>query len=97
MRDKQILKEQNLFMILFKLIGIIFLLFVICFIAIVIEESFFGGRRRRKLEREARAKLVEPEVVEALRNSSFCGGQEGPDSSRSDNPTPKQECAPDAG
>lgn len=45
-------------MILFKIVGIIFLLFVICFIAIVIEESFLGGRRRRKLEREARAKQL---------------------------------------
>jgi hypothetical protein len=49
-------------MILFKIVGIIFLLFVICFIAIVIEETFLGGRRRRKLEREARAKLAGPEV-----------------------------------
>jgi len=49
-------------MILFKIIGIIFLLFVLCFIAIVIEESFLGGRRRRKLEREMRAKPAGPEV-----------------------------------
>jgi len=42
-------------MILQKLIGIVFLLFVICFIAIVIEELFLGGKRRRKLERQRRA------------------------------------------
>ncbi|WP_168205802.1 hypothetical protein [Geobacter sp. FeAm09] len=42
-------------MILQKLIGVVFLLFVICFIAIVIEELFLGGKRRRKLERQRRA------------------------------------------
>ena len=49
-------------MILFKIVGIIFLLFVICFVAIVIEESFLGGRRRRKLERVARSKQAETNV-----------------------------------
>lgn len=50
-------------MILQKLIGIVFLLFVICFIAIVIEELFLGGKRRRKLERQRRAdyEMAEPE------------------------------------
>jgi len=43
-------------MILQKCIAIIFLLFCVCFIAIVIEETFLGGRRRRKLEREMREK-----------------------------------------
>jgi hypothetical protein len=42
-------------MILQKLIAIVFLLFVICFIAIVIEELFLGGKRRRRLERQRRA------------------------------------------
>jgi hypothetical protein len=41
-------------MVLTKIIGIIFLLFVICFVAIVIEETLLGGRRRRKLERSVR-------------------------------------------
>jgi preprotein translocase subunit SecG len=41
-------------MILQRIIAVIFLLFCICFIAIVIEETFLGGRRRRKLERETR-------------------------------------------
>jgi NADH:ubiquinone oxidoreductase subunit 3 (subunit A) len=41
-------------MILQKLIAVVFLLFVICFIAIVIEELFLGGKRRRKLERQRR-------------------------------------------
>lgn len=39
---------------LFKIIAVIFLLFVVCFIAIIIEETFLGGRRRRRLERQAR-------------------------------------------
>jgi hypothetical protein len=39
-----------------KIVAVIFMLFVVCFIAIVIEESFLGGRRRRKLERLLRAK-----------------------------------------
>jgi len=42
-------------MILQKLIAVVFMLFVICFIAIVIEESFLGGKRRRRLERQRRA------------------------------------------
>lgn len=41
-------------MILQKCIAVIFILFCVCFIAIVIEETFLGGRRRRKLERELR-------------------------------------------
>lgn len=40
---------------LFKILGVIFALFVVLFVAIVIEESFLGGRRRRKLEQKARA------------------------------------------
>jgi hypothetical protein len=43
--------------ILFKIVGIIFLLFIIMFVAIVIEESFLGGRRRRALERKMRQDL----------------------------------------
>ena len=42
-------------MILQKLIAVVFLLFVICFIVIVIEELFLGGKRRRSLERQRRA------------------------------------------
>jgi hypothetical protein len=41
-------------MILQRIIAVIFALFVVLFIAVVIEESFLGGRRRRKLEREYR-------------------------------------------
>ena len=39
---------------MFKAIGIIFGLFVVLFVAIVIEEVFLGGKRRRKAERMAR-------------------------------------------
>lgn len=42
-------------MILFKILGVIFALFIVLFVAIVLEESFFGGKRRRKLERQAEA------------------------------------------
>ena len=37
-----------------KVIAVIFALFVVCFVAIVIEESFLGGRRRRQLERSVK-------------------------------------------
>jgi len=43
-------------MILQKAVAVIFALFIICFIAIIIEETFLGGRRRRRLERQAREK-----------------------------------------
>lgn len=39
---------------MFKILGVIFALFFVLFIAIVIEECFIGGRRRRRLERKAR-------------------------------------------
>lgn len=48
-------------MILTKIVAVIFLLFVICFIAIVIEETFLGGRKRRRLERQARENRSEGE------------------------------------
>jgi hypothetical protein len=35
-------------------LGIIFILFLICFVAIVVEETLLGGRRRRKAEKLAR-------------------------------------------
>lgn len=33
------------------LLGIVFALFMLCFIAILIEEMFLGGARRRKMEK----------------------------------------------
>ena len=38
------------------LLGIVFALFMLCFLAIIIEETMLGGRRRRKMEKELREK-----------------------------------------
>jgi exopolysaccharide biosynthesis protein len=46
-------------------LGIIFILFIICFIAIVVEELFLGGRRKRKALKSARER-----EAEGSRNSS---------------------------
>jgi hypothetical protein len=40
-------------------LGVIFALFILCFVAIIIEETFLGGRRRRKAEKEARNRSIE--------------------------------------
>ena len=40
-------------------LGIIFSLFIICFVAIVIEETLLGGRRRRKALKAAREREEE--------------------------------------
>jgi hypothetical protein len=40
--------------------GIIFGLFVLLFVAIVIEEVFLGGRKRRQAERQARLRRDNP-------------------------------------
>ncbi|ANA40763.1 MULTISPECIES: hypothetical protein [Geobacter] len=37
-----------------KILGVLMVLFVVCFAAIFIEEAFLGGRKRRRLEKEAR-------------------------------------------
>lgn len=37
-----------------KALGILFFLFIACFVAIVIEEMFIGGRRRRQAAKKAR-------------------------------------------
>ena len=39
-----------------KALGIMLLLFMACFIANIFEETFLGGRRKRKLLREAKGK-----------------------------------------
>lgn len=47
-----------------KILGILLVLFVICFAAIIIEETFLGGRKRRQLERKARsAPASEPDQM----------------------------------
>lgn len=35
-------------------LGVLLFLFITCFVAIVIEELFLGGRRKRRLMRQAR-------------------------------------------
>ena len=40
------------------ILGVIFALFLICFIAIIIEETFLGGRRRRKALKSARERTL---------------------------------------
>lgn len=47
---------------MFKILAVIFILFLLMFIAIIIEESFLGGKRRRRLEREVRAKIAAGEL-----------------------------------
>ncbi|WP_282002723.1 hypothetical protein [Geotalea uraniireducens] len=37
-----------------KILGILLLLFMLCFVALIVEETFFGGRKRRQLEKQAR-------------------------------------------
>lgn len=53
-------------------LGIIFALFIICFVAIIIEETFLGGRRRRKAEKAARERhlvdLSKPDQPVSNRN-----------------------------
>ena len=44
-----------------KILGVLLVLFVICFVAIIVEETFLGGRKRRQLQRKARAAASEPE------------------------------------
>ncbi len=39
-------------------VGIIFALFCLCFVLIVIEETFLGGRRRRRAEKNARERAL---------------------------------------
>lgn len=43
--------------------GIIFALFIICFIAIIIEETFLGGRRRRKALKSARERALADSAI----------------------------------
>ena len=39
-------------------LGVIFALFIICFVAIIVEETFLGGRRRRKALKSARERAL---------------------------------------
>ena len=42
-------------------LGVIFALFILCFLVIIVEETFLGGRRRRKAVKQARARMIEAE------------------------------------
>lgn len=44
-----------------KILGVLLVLFVVCFLAIIIEETFLGGRKRRQLQRKARATAPDSE------------------------------------
>jgi hypothetical protein len=39
-------------------LGVIFALFLLCFVVIIIEETFLGGRRRRKALKVARKREI---------------------------------------
>ena len=41
------------------ILGTVFALFIICFVAIIVEESLLGGRRRRRKERELKERRSE--------------------------------------
>jgi hypothetical protein len=49
-------------------LGIIFALFIICFVAIIVEETFLGGRRRRKALKMARERGMNLTHTEARRH-----------------------------
>lgn len=52
---------ENLFSIgasMRVVLGVIFALFLLCFAAIIIEEMFLGGRRRRKALKMARERTL---------------------------------------
>lgn len=59
---------ENLFSIgaSFRIVlGVIFALFLVCFAAIVVEETFLGGRRRRKALKDARGREMGEEAPNA--------------------------------
>lgn len=65
---------ENLFSIgasMRVVLGILFALFLLCFAAIIVEEMFLGGRRRRKALKTARDRAVADAVTadHALQNS----------------------------
>jgi hypothetical protein len=68
-------KGVTIFMVLTKIIGIIFLLFLGCFVAIVIEETLLGGRRRRKLERSVRERRAGQEECSGAEVACGEGGR----------------------
>jgi hypothetical protein len=45
-------------------IGVIFSLFLLLFVAVIVEEVFLGGRKRRKAEKQARLRQGAPARTE---------------------------------
>lgn len=39
--------------------GVVFALFILLFVAVIVEEMFLGGRRRRMAEKEARRRAAD--------------------------------------
>lgn len=50
-------------------LGVLFALFLLCFVAIIIEETFLGGRRRRSALKAARERAARPTAAPAPRSS----------------------------
>jgi hypothetical protein len=44
------------------ILGTVFSLFIVCFVAIVIEETFLGGKRRRAMEKAMKEKRREDDA-----------------------------------
>ena len=49
--------------------GIVFGLFLLLFVAVIVEELFLGGRRRRRAEKQARLRQGAAEQSGTLKNS----------------------------
>jgi len=52
-------------------LGVLFALFILCFVAIIIEETFLGGRKRRKALKNAQERILADSSTadHALQNS----------------------------
>lgn len=46
-------------------LGVIFALFLVCFVVIFVEETFLGGRRRRRAEKAARIRAQQENATES--------------------------------
>ncbi len=61
------MKYENLFSAVSSIrvaLGVLFALFILCFVVIIVEEVFLGGRRRRKAEKQARERGAASASVE---------------------------------
>lgn len=46
-------------------LGAVLALFILCFLAIIIEETMLGGRRRRKMEKELKEKRKDADYTKS--------------------------------